>query len=144
MKLNDDSYWLSIDTLLTETYQQIINAVEGLKEEDFYYKHGNARSIIEIVAHLCEVSYAFNEFSNGREYRWGTFSVATDSSCLVMDRYKQFRSSMNFEKNQDNVNKALEYIVLHESYHVGQICLIRIHLYPDWDYYSIYPSYKRH
>jgi hypothetical protein len=36
---------------------------------------------------------------------------------------------------------AMHYIVLHDCYHVGQLCLVRLADDPNWDAYSIYAEH---
>ncbi|MBW7928889.1 MAG: hypothetical protein H3C58_12580 [Fimbriimonadaceae bacterium] len=33
---------------------------------------------------------------------------------------------------------AVEYIAVHDAYHVGQLVTLRLSVEPDWNYYSIY------
>ena len=40
--------------------------------------------------------------------------------------------------SEEVVKHAFDYVALHDCYHVGQMCTLRLTLDPEWNAYSIY------
>ncbi len=130
--------------IIYQTKNQLLNAIKDISEEEFHMKVlGELRSIADILIHICEVSYAFSMYADGEKYEWGTYTIPFHEMRGLLDVYHQLRKdaeSKYLSRIEDKhvTELWLDYIVLHESYHIGQICMLRRLLQPEWDYYSIY------
>ena len=96
----------------------------------------------ETLEHLCEVYQATVTESKGEKHPWGTYSIEDKSwsnLSSTMDRMRaQAVSDVTASEDDAALKSAVQFIVLHDAYHVGQLSLIRLEAEPSWDPYSIY------
>lgn len=104
-----------------------------------------AMSPIEQVFHLIEVTHACNEMINDREYTWGAYKPEAESLEAAVALYNKARetlinfiSSLTDETVTKHLSTITNYILLHEAYHVGQLCNWKLENIPDWNPYEIY------
>ena len=100
-----------------------------------------AMSAAETALHLCECYTAFLAHANDLEHSWGTYSLDDTSQDNVLKTRHNLREqaiqqlSENF--SEKSASDATAYIILHDAYHVGQLCTLRLKL-GNFDAYSIY------
>jgi hypothetical protein len=119
--------------------EQVFNGIDETTADDKVAPH--AMSPRETVAHLIECCHAFNTQAQGVTYDWGSFQVEDKSWSHLMDvfRTKREESLRLAASDEDRIHKlASAFLVLHETYHVGQMALLRLHKTEGWDPYSIY------
>ena len=95
----------------------------------------------ETAAHLCESYLALNAHIEGKEYEWGSFGSEGLSWDQLLDAVFDLRSKAgkaSCVEIDDRLKSGHDYMVAHDAYHVGQLCLLRIQNEPDWEPYSIY------
>ena len=122
---------------------QLDQALAGLKEEHVDTKVGGiAMSPRELLEHLADCYVNTVDAAEGKEPNWGSYSAPDKSWSGLLAEFKSTRAKA-VEKilaaPEDKVGDlALAYVVMHDAYHVGQLCLVRIATDPTWDPYSIY------
>ena len=96
----------------------------------------------ETVVHLAEAYVAAGKHMSGEEHEWGSFRLeASDPSELMraMRRERQLAVEAILSGDADKAPEAAtQYLMLHDAYHVGQMCALRVREEPEWDAYSIY------
>ena len=122
---------------------QLSKVLEGMPEEAMDKKvTDGSMSPREQVAHLCEAYEAFKVNASGGKYEWGTYKApATETAALVREFKAQRDDAVHqalSNPNPESIKHAHEYILGHDYYHVGQMCLARLAVQPDWNAYAIY------
>jgi uncharacterized damage-inducible protein DinB len=126
---------------LEATAKQVHACLSGLSADHWDAKPlapiGSPR---EIVNHLCDVYRAVVAQAQGSEYEWGSFALPPGSDPLSVWREERNRAVESLAKADAEAatNLGIQYIALHDAYHVGQLCAVRLALDPEWDAYSIY------
>jgi uncharacterized damage-inducible protein DinB len=96
----------------------------------------------EILEHLCECYDAYSVISEGKEYAWGSYKAPSHQTAALLENWRESRDKAVAKGLASKEPKAREdavhYIAIHDAYHVGQLCLIRLAAEPGWDAYSIY------
>lgn len=128
---------------LAQTEYQLTKVLEGLGEDDFSFRVSpHAMTPLETVWHLTEVCVAYISEVQGEKYAWGSYKPASTSIGEAIEELFAIRSQAVAvaltDNKTDSGKRAFEYLVTHEAYHVGQLCLARIELDRNWDAYSIY------
>jgi len=128
---------------LGHTTFRINKAFEGLSEEEMDMRPTpQAKTPREILEHLSECYTAYLAMCEGREHEWGNFQAPERSTFALKQLWTDLREkAVAKAANSDDekhLQNALDYIALHDEYHVGQICLLRMQCEPEWDPYSIY------
>ena len=128
---------------LDDAGYQISKVLEGMPEQGLDHKVTPASMTPrEQVAHLCEAYEAFRINSAGGKYEWGTYKLsASDMASLTTEFSKQRAGAVDQalgNPTDENIKHAHEFIIGHDYYHVGQMCLARIAVQPDWNPYAIY------
>lgn len=123
--------------------RQIEKAYEGLPETDYDKKIcESAMTPREMLEHLCECYHNAVPYADGVEPDWGNYSIADKSTANLWAVYAEIRkAAMEKALTLDGpklVEIAMGFIALHDTYHVGQLCQLRIHLDPNWNAYAIY------
>lgn len=119
-------------------------AVHGLSESAWDARVSpSSMSPREQIGHLSECYHAAMEMMAGREYAWGSWTTSESTSTGLMAQWQQMRDHAVGEALREDATpkarqSAIDYIVLHDAYHVGQLVLIRIETDPGFDPYSIY------
>ena len=135
--------------LHTANYQ-MTKAFEGLSEErgDFDLRIcPEARTAREILEHLCDCYQGYMDMSHGKQYEWGSFKAEGYSALKLLDIRNELRKkaesfALAHANDPKSAEFALGFLVLHETYHVGQMCLLHIKVDPNWNPYSIYEGYE--
>lgn len=122
---------------------QILKALEGLSVE-----HRDARVVPgamspnEVVEHLCECYMAAVAAAELRKFEWGSFAFGDETWDERLARWKELRAQakalLTADDSADRLQKGFAYIAGHDGYHVGQLCQLRLHVDPDWDFMAIY------
>lgn len=89
------------------------------------------------IAHLCECYEAYLAHLSGTPWEWGSYSADATLDTLWQTRAKAVEAACS-AGTDDALRTAHAYIVAHDAYHVGQLCLVHLQTNPDWDPYSIY------
>ncbi|MCW5936034.1 MAG: hypothetical protein KIT11_01840 [Fimbriimonadaceae bacterium] len=127
--------------LLEETGYQVEKVFEGLEEAQKDAKAvPSALSPMETLHHLAEAYVAFLAHVEGRKHEWGSLeptgsTLAERLDCWRTTRAKAVEAAASDEEHV--LMDAKEYLVLHDTYHVGQMATLRVAL-GGWDPYSIY------
>jgi hypothetical protein len=130
---------------LDDAGYQLTKVLEGMPEEALDKKlTPSSMSPREQVGHLCEAYEAFKVSAAGGKYEWGSYQPDNlETSLLVKEleaqRAKAVSAALN-NPSDSTLKHAHEYILGHDYYHVGQMCLARLAVQTDWDPYAIYRS----
>lgn len=102
----------------------------------------SAMSPRETLGHLAEAYQAFLAATRSEKYEWGSLQIEDGSWEGMIGVFKDLRSQASraaADAPDDKAQReAIEYIVVHDAYHVGQLAACRIECEPSWDPYSIY------
>lgn len=119
---------------------QLDQTFAGLEEKDLDFKaHPSMMSACEHLEHLCEAYTACVKQANGEEHEWGSFVVddrSLSNLLTVMAGLRQEAVDALFAK--EAYDAISDFLVLHDAYHVGQLCATRQALDPEWNSYVIY------
>ena len=123
------------------SHGQVKKALAGLTDfESRVNEH--AFNAAETLEHLTECYVAFEESCRGEEHQWGSYSAADKSPEGLVNAYDAGYAKavalVTGSEDENVLKHAADYIYLHESYHVGQLCTLRLTLDPEWNFYSIY------
>ena len=96
----------------------------------------------QTLTHLYEVYQAFLTEAAGGKHDWGTYQVpaevAENPQNFAWEKRSEVRKLVEADPSEKNCHLAMDFIVLHDAYHVGQICAQRVANDPDFNPYSIY------
>ncbi len=95
----------------------------------------------EMAEHLSECYQAVITTSRGEKYEWGSFRAADKSWPALGNEMKAMRAKAVLtclDGTDEALRRAKDYLISHDNYHVGQLCLIRLEADENWDAYSIY------
>ena len=90
---------------------------------------------------MCVCCQAALDVAEKGSHAWGTFEVNEPDLVKLIELWRSMRASALVACLQDDDHRltaAIDYIALHEEYHVGQLCLMRLRAEPGWDGESIY------
>ena len=122
--------------------RQLDQVLAGLKEEHADTKIGVSQSPREMLEHLTDCYMNTVKAAEGKEPEWGSFSAAGKSWADLQKACAESRATaveIILGTPEDKVGElALNYIIMHDTYHVGQLALVRLQTDPTWDAYSIY------
>lgn len=124
---------------------QLEKVFEGISAEHWNAKANPVEmSPAETAEHLCEVYTAFKTMGSGGNHEWGTYSSGETTQAGLMSLVKRLRAeAVEMASTTDTpemAKAAMDYIALHDCYHVGQMVVNRMATDPSWDAYSIYPG----
>ncbi|MBS1723853.1 MAG: hypothetical protein JSS66_12975 [Armatimonadetes bacterium] len=128
---------------MDETGHQLFKSLDGLSADQWDAKaDAHLMSPRETVSHLCDCYAAYRAAQQGGTYEWGSYKLAATDGDGMIAELKSNRDAAIASLGPAGEEKALKdsmaYIALHDAYHVGQICALRLKLNPAWDPYSIY------
>jgi uncharacterized damage-inducible protein DinB len=132
-------------TQIDDAGYQLGKVLEGVREEDLDTKvESISMTLRQHVEHLCESYVAAATELHGGHHEWGTFALPNRSIATLLDTFNQVRNDtaqklLSAEGDQ-GLHLASAYIVLHDGYHVGQLCALRQAIDSSWSSFSIYPS----
>lgn len=122
---------------------QLEQVFAGLPDDAWNAKPTGSSSPAETAEHLCEVYEACLKHLRGEEHDWGTYKsgeTTREGLMALMWRLRSQACEACLSGDEKAAKTAVDYIVLHDPYHVGQLVTIRLALDPNWNAYSIYPS----
>ncbi|OJU65479.1 MAG: hypothetical protein BGO01_16610 [Armatimonadetes bacterium 55-13] len=126
---------------LEDAGYQLEKAYEGIDESTLDHRiTKDAMTPRETLVHLSEAYYAVIEDAAGRQHEWGSY-VAPDTSWPGLWKIASELRSKAVEttlSSPDGAMKAHAYIIAHDYYHVGQVCLARLGCNSEWNAYAIY------
>lgn len=129
---------------LQQAGNQLSRAFEGLTPELWDTSLDPATMSPRVqVAHLAECYQAVLEKAAGREHAWGTMTIATENPEQLLAEWRTLRDravTAVLDPSASTELKAVgvDFILLHDAYHVGQLAMIRVARDPSFDPYSIY------
>lgn len=149
-----------LDLILRQAHTvgvQVERAASGLTEEQADFRLGEGlMSVRQTLIHLADNCLALNAELDRRPYEFGAWQPSDVGFPALVQEWKDLRKSV-LEKVADCFReidleapmkvsfatwpgwKVLsEWIVMHDAYHLGQICALRLAQDPQWDMYSIY------
>lgn len=123
--------------------RQIEKAYEGLSEAEYDKKLcDSAMTPREILEHFCECYHNAVPYADGIEPKWGAFSIEDKSAANLWKVFAETRQRAVQKAQTLEGEKLFEigmgFLAMHDAYHVGQLCQLRVHLDPSWNAYSIY------
>ncbi len=125
-----------LDRLLKTSGNQVLQTFNGLSDVHFDAKPlAHAMSPRETAEHLCDCYQAAIDVSEGREHPWGSTKMAATNPAEAMREMKSLRDRAIAVASEE---VAVDYIALHDAYHVGQMVTLRLSVEPDWNSYAIY------
>ena len=127
---------------LDDAGHQLTKVMEGMPDKGLDHKiTPDSMSPRDQIAHLCEAYEACKVNGAGGKYEWGTYKAPTEKSELMSEFDKQRGAAVNqtlSNATPEAIKLASDYILGHDYYHVGQLCLARLAVEPDWNFYTIY------
>lgn len=126
---------------LDECKYQLERAFEGLTGANWSASPIGGWSAAGIAEHLCEVYTAFAKHARGEEHDWGTYQsgeTTEEGTKALMWRLRAEACALAQSGDEKMEKAAIDYIVLHDPYHVAQLVAIQLALDPNWNAYSIY------
>lgn len=129
--------------LLESSAFQVDACFEGLPESAWDERLAEtSMSPREMLVHLCEVYTAFQVIAHGGKYEWGSYVPPTTEPLGLLEAMRKLRTASHglaMSSSDDMLRRnAVDYLALHDAYHVGQMVEFRMRFTPDWDTYSIY------
>jgi hypothetical protein len=128
-----------------DTTAKQIEAVFLALPENLWDQRLNDQSMSpsETMAHLTECCLAMQTTLAGGEHEWGSYTAKSSDPEVLMnnwriERDKARKAMESAGEEHEACHAAIEYLALHDAYHVGQLCAFRLSHNPDWDAYSIY------
>lgn len=123
--------------------RQIEKAYEGLAEADYDKRLcESALTPREVLEHYCECYDSAITSANGLEPDWGSYHIDDKSMANLWKTFAETRQAAIQKVLGLDGPKLFEigmgFIALHDAYHVGQVCQLRLHLDPSWNAYAIY------
>jgi hypothetical protein len=128
---------------LDDSGYQITKVLEGMPESGMDHKvTPGSMTPREQISHLCEAYEAFKINSAGGKYEWGSYKAAAHETGALTAEFQAKRgeavAAALANPTPETMKHAHEFIVGHDYYHVGQMCLARLAIQPDWNSYAIY------
>ncbi|MBX3097631.1 MAG: DinB family protein [Fimbriimonadaceae bacterium] len=131
--------------VLDDSGFQVSQVFAGLKNEDWQQRLlPSTMSPQEVIHHLTECcKAASHRITQGTEFEgWGKTTMAGTTPEEWMEEFNACRaqaiSAGLEEDNERHQMTLIDLLALHEAYHVGQLCTLRLQIDPDWNYLSIY------
>jgi len=131
------------ETAMASAGRQLEQVLAGLKEEHSDVKVASvASSARETLEHLVDCYVNTPAAVEGKEPQWGSYTIEDKSLANLLKLCAELRAKAVqkiLTAPEDKVGElALNYIILHDAYHVGQLALLRMQTDASWDPYSIY------
>jgi hypothetical protein len=132
-----------LESQLADAGFQLDKTLEGMSDATLDHKvTPGAMTPREQVAHLMEAYHAFLETTAGRKHEWGSYHPAAQDAGGLIAEFKAKRAQAVAAAldpaHEAKLHEAHEFLIGHDYYHVGQMCLARIATQPDWNSYAIY------
>ncbi len=130
--------------VLDHAAKQVNNVFTALPADSWDKKPiAQAMSPRETVEHLACCYEACMVEAKGGKWDWAApYSLGIADPEAILTKMRELRAAAQaLVVDSDDPNMwhlGTEFIILHDAYHVGQMCTFRIMTEPDWDPYSIY------
>ena len=122
--------------------KQVDAVLDGLAEDKWGVKAGACMSPSEMVVHMTECYIAAQTHLAGGTHEWGSYKAADEAPAELVSKMRsertKARDAILASDAADVGETATLYVLLHDAYHVGQLCTLRMGIDPEWDAYSIY------
>lgn len=94
----------------------------------------------QLAQHLCDAYRGGIAALKGEQYNWGSFALPEGADPVQTWRSERAAAieAIREADPEKATHVALEYLALHDAYHVGQLCAVRLAIDPEWDAYLIY------
>jgi uncharacterized damage-inducible protein DinB len=96
----------------------------------------------ETLAHLYEVYVACLTEASGGKHDWFEYKLPEDVAAnpgeFVWNKRSEVVALAKADESGAHSKALMDFVVIHDSYHVGQICALRLALDPAFVPYSIY------
>ncbi len=132
-----------VKAALDATTYQLTQCVKGMPESAMDARATpDGMTPRDMLEHLCECYEAYMAICDGKQWNWGSYKAPDRATAPLVETWKATRQKavsrcLGSDDAQAREN-AMHYIALHDAYHVGQLCLIRLAAQPEWDAHSIY------
>jgi hypothetical protein len=128
---------------LESSGHQVDEVLKGLNEAHWDAKvRDGCMTVRETVPHLTECYIAARKDLEGQPHEWGSYLAADDAPAAIVAEMQSERQRVWEALMAADIEKAgkvaTQFIILHDAYHVGQLCAIRMAVEPAWDPYAIY------
>jgi len=128
---------------LESSAHQVDAVLKGLNEDEWDAKvRDGCMTVRETVSHLTECYIAARKDIGGQPHEWGAYVPADDSPAAIVNEMQAERQKVWEALMDADIEKAgkvaTQFIILHDAYHVGQLCAVRMAVEPAWDPYAIY------
>ena len=120
---------------------QLDKVFESIEEASLDFRlTEHAMTPREILAHLCECYVATSVGTEGKEHEWGTYTAPDTTWPALFNNMKELRATAAEAAlaTPDYETKTSAFMIAHDFYHVGQMCMVRLVRDPSWNAYSIY------
>lgn len=135
-----------ISHVLAESGNALNRVIDGFPEAAW----GNnltpkSKTAAEIIGHLTWVYAAYIALLETGKAAWDRYDPSGKSPEELVAELRETRRYAMEEANGSEMplihRGALEYIVMHEMYHLGQLVLIRAEAQPDWDAEAVFSGW---
>lgn len=117
---------------------QVRAAVGDMKESTWDSRStANGMTPRETLVHLCDVYQFVAEKARGGDPQWNQYH---GEGLLVDFDRRRGEAVEACLASEDAYELLTDYIIVHDAYHVGQLCYVRCACEPEWDAYSIYAT----
>lgn len=122
---------------------QLFGVLDGFPESAMDQKIlPSAMTPRETLEHLCDVYASYIALTEGKPYKHGSFHAPDPSTPALVALLRSMREqavqkALNATHGKP-LSAGVDYIALHDAYHIGQLALMRMTADPTWDPYSIY------
>ena len=104
--------------------------------------HASMFTTYEAVSHITECYVAFAAHAKGEEHQWGSFSSEATSYAEDIEELFRTRDAVTalitVDSKEDALASALDYLVAHDWYHIGQLATNRQAFETTWNSFSLY------
>lgn len=100
-------------------------------------------SPIATAVHLAHCYSAFLAVSQGQSWDWeAPFDLGVAAPIAVLDKAFALRaecmSRIQSTESDSVIEQGIDFLLMHDCYHVGQLAAFRLNTDPSWDPSSIY------
>ena len=102
-----------------------------------------AMSPIQTATHLAHCYTAFLAEAAGEHWDWSKpFELGTSEPGEALNKMNSLRNEaidvLKSTSDEAVITKAVDFLLMHDCYHVGQMAIFRMNTDPSWDPYSLY------
>jgi|CXWL01.1.fsa_nt_gi hypothetical protein len=136
----------TIETLNTQMAGagfQLEKVFEGVEESHAdFLAHPAMMTPRQVAVHLADCYVAMQKKARSEEPEWGSYqapgSSLKDALAGMKAEREKAMGSISILDEKEQIHLATDFLILHDAYHVGQMCTIRLAIDPEWNYHSIY------